>query len=259
MSHAGPWQNLSAIRAELDDNTIRGLSITGTVIAFTADYKLSRKLGFSQQHAISIVNSLYSDITPWLTLGNKWGVSEETMVTSVLPLLKSSTTLSIILAGTILQGPSSILTLIAVAAIYLLSQFSNYFFLLLLKPCTPNLPLPEHMQKFLQLLKQVAIAVISGIIAKKLVLPIFAKVGNQFTLSEVEENTDPPYEVLSISPFSTDDEIKATCRRLKGKLHPDANKNETELESNTARFMKVGNACDQLLRKAASLAVRLKH
>lgn len=58
-----------------------------------------------------------------------------------------------------------------------------------------------------------------------------------------------PYEVLGVSPSSTDEEIKKAYRSLSRKYHPDANINNPNKEQAEEKFKLVQQAYDQIMKE----------
>lgn len=58
-----------------------------------------------------------------------------------------------------------------------------------------------------------------------------------------------PYQVLGVSPDSSDDEIKKAYRNLSRKYHPDANVNNPNREQAEEKFKEVQQAYDQIMKE----------
>ena len=61
-----------------------------------------------------------------------------------------------------------------------------------------------------------------------------------------------PYQVLGVSPNSSDDEIKKAYRNLSRKYHPDANINNPNKAQAEERFKEVQQAYDQIMKEKQS-------
>lgn len=58
-----------------------------------------------------------------------------------------------------------------------------------------------------------------------------------------------PYQVLGVSPDSSDEEIKKAYRNLSRKYHPDANINNPNREQAEEKFKEVQQAYDQIMKE----------